>query len=70
MYNAHRGFGVCDPGVMVQFLFFAHVGGNVNNGANAGLFYWNLNNASSNSNWNIGARLLILILLHITFLVA
>ncbi|HBJ12452.1 MAG TPA: hypothetical protein DDY53_03900 [Clostridiales bacterium] len=43
------------------FSFFALVGGNVDNGTNAGLFYWNLNNASSNANWNIGARLLILL---------
>ena len=31
-------------------------GGNWNNGANAGLFYTNLNNPRSNSNWNIGFR--------------
>lgn len=31
-------------------------GGNWNNGANAGVFYLNLNNARSNSNTNIGAR--------------
>ena len=31
------------------------LGGNVNNGANAGLFYFNANNAPSNSNWNYGA---------------
>ena len=31
-------------------------GGNWNNGANAGLFYANLNNAPSNSNTNIGFR--------------
>ena len=34
------------------------VGGNWNNGGNAGLFYFNANNASSNSNSNVGARLL------------
>ena len=39
----------------------AHVGGNFNNGANDGLFYWNLNNGSSNSNINIGARLVVYI---------
>lgn len=27
-------------------------GGNANNGANAGAFYGNWNNAASNSNWN------------------
>jgi hypothetical protein len=35
------------------------VGGNYNNGSNAGLFNFNANNASSNSNSNIGARLLV-----------
>ena len=34
------------------------VGGNWNNGTNAGLLYFNANNASSNSNSNISARLL------------
>ena len=31
-------------------------GGNWNNGANAGVFYGNLNNARSNVNTNIGGR--------------
>ena len=31
-------------------------GGNWNNGANAGVFYSNLNNPRSNSNGNVGAR--------------
>jgi len=35
------------------------VGGNYNNASNAGLWYFNANNASSNSNANIGARLLV-----------
>ena len=35
------------------------VGGNWNNGGNAGLFYFNANNTSSNSNSNVGARLLV-----------
>ena len=30
-------------------------GGNCNNGANCGFRYVNVNNAASNSNWNIGA---------------
>ena len=30
-------------------------GGNCNNGGNAGFRYVNVNNAASNSNWNIGA---------------
>ena len=32
------------------------VGGNANNGANDGPFYWNWNNTASNSNWNYGGR--------------
>lgn len=32
-------------------------GGNLNNGANDGPFYLNLNNGFSNSNWNYGSRL-------------
>lgn len=35
-----------------------YVGGNWNNGTNAGLLYFNANNASSDSNSNISARLL------------
>lgn len=31
------------------------LGGNLNNGASAGLFYFNSNNAPSNANWNYGA---------------
>lgn len=34
------------------------VGGNWNNGGKAGLFYFNANNTASNSNTNVGARLL------------
>ena len=33
------------------------LGGNANNGANAGLAYVNSNNAVSNSNTNIGSRI-------------
>ena len=35
------------------------VGGNYNNGSNAGAFYWNMNNSSSNSNLNLACRVLI-----------
>lgn len=35
----------------------ALLGGNWNNGDNAGPFNWNLNNAASNVNRNNGARL-------------
>nr|DAY77996.1 MAG TPA: hypothetical protein [Caudoviricetes sp.] len=49
----------------------ARVGGNSNNGTNDGLWYWNLNNDSSNANWNCGARVFIFennnLLLHIIF---
>jgi hypothetical protein len=37
----------------------AHFGGNWNNGANAGLSNWNLNNTSSNTNVNIGRQTLV-----------
>jgi hypothetical protein len=42
---------------------FALVGGNSNNGANAGAFYVNLNNAFSNRNWNIAASQTYLMIL-------
>lgn len=35
------------------------VGGYWSNGGNAGLFYFNANNTSSNTNSNVGARLLV-----------
>lgn len=38
---------------------FAHVGGNWNNDANAGLFNWNLNNSSGDTNINISSQTLI-----------
>jgi hypothetical protein len=37
----------------------AYVGGNWSNDSNAGLFYLNANNGSSNYNSNIGSRLLV-----------
>ena len=50
----------------------AHFGGNWNNGLNAGLSYWNLNNNSSNTNINIGRQTLIskIFILHSIFLTA
>lgn len=33
------------------------MGGNANNGTNAGTFYWNVNNDPSNRNRNIGTRM-------------
>lgn len=38
-------------------LRYAYLGGNWNNGANAGSFYWNWNNGVGNRNRNIGSRL-------------
>lgn len=38
--------------------FIAQLGSNWNNGTNAGSFYWNVNNASSNRNRNISGHLL------------
>ena len=35
------------------------LGGNWNNGTNAGAFYFNCNNAFSNSNLNYGSHLLV-----------
>ena len=35
------------------------LGGNFNNGTNAGAFYFNCNNGFSNSNLNYGAHLLV-----------
>lgn len=37
----------------------AKFGSNWNNGSNAGTFYWNLNNATTNVNRNISTRLTI-----------
>lgn len=36
--------------------YFPRVGGNYNNGENAGIFYANVNNNSTNSNANNGSR--------------
>lgn len=38
--------------------FIAQLGSHWNNGTNAGSFYWNVNNASSNRNRNISGHLL------------
>lgn len=40
----------------------ALIGGNWNNGDNAGTFNWNLNNATSNVNRNIGTHLIFVII--------
>jgi len=39
----------------------SNLGGNANNEGNAGFFYWNLNNTSSNVNTNIGSQVCLLI---------
>jgi hypothetical protein len=41
------------------FCFPALRGGNCNNSTNAGAFYVNLNNTTSNTNWTIGAALFL-----------
>ena len=65
---------VCNsPDFGRSFLRVARVGGNSNNGANCGLWYWNLNNTSSNANWNCGARVFIfeiIIILYTSFSLA
>ena len=43
------------------------MGGNWDNGSNAGFFNWNANNAPSNANTNIGSRLIFLILDYLFF---
>ncbi|MBQ2937643.1 MAG: phage tail protein [Clostridia bacterium] len=52
------GTGICDYYYNAEGNRIAVVGGSFDRGAKAGLFYWNLSNASSHSSWNCGARLL------------
>ncbi len=56
--NGSTGTGICDAYWSSEGQRIARVGGSVDLGANAGLFFWHLNAASSHSYWNIGARLL------------
>ena len=42
---------------MIRIRATLYIGGSWNNGANDGLFTFNVNNGASNSNWNIGFRL-------------
>ena len=66
--GAGSSSGMCDFYYSSEGNRVAHVGGNFNNGSNAGLWYWNCNNSSVTSNLNCGARLLILIItVHIIF---
>jgi len=53
-------FGIKGIVVCLQVLL---VGGNSNNGTNAGPFYWNANNTASDTNTNIGRRLCFRIVL-------
>lgn len=53
---------VCLVRVFTYSYPLALVGGRYDNGTNAGLWYWNVNNASSNLSVNIGARPLIFII--------
>lgn len=41
-------------------LYPANVGGNYNDNANYGLFYFNANNDASNTNANLGSRVLFI----------
>ena len=41
---------------VLRWLRVVYVGGNLNNGANDGLVYWNCKNDVGNANWNIAAR--------------
>lgn len=45
--------------MQLQSLLVTHFGGNANNGLNTGSFYWNLNNAASNRNRNIGTHVML-----------
>jgi len=40
----------------------AKLSGNANNGTNAGVTYWNMNNSSSNDNVNISSQLSLYII--------
>ena len=51
------GLGVCEYPLAV--ISIALVGGQWNDGLKCGLWYWNIRNASSVANANIGARLII-----------
>jgi hypothetical protein len=48
-------------GVNFSMIHVVHVSSNANNGANAGAFYVNANNDSSNRNRNIGSQLAVFV---------
>lgn len=56
--NGSSGTGTCDYYWCGTGNKIAFVGGNFSAGAYAGFFSWHLSNASSNSRWTYGARLL------------
>ena len=71
VYNCVYGISrVVVPGFLFSYLNsntgwrVLIVGGRYTNGLNAGLFQFNANNASSNSNANVGARLLVSFFMH------
>lgn len=41
-----------------RWFFSVRLGGNLNNGTNAGVLYFNANNSVSNANWSYGGGLL------------
>jgi hypothetical protein len=47
-------------GFYIQGWRVAKLGGNANNGTNAGVAYWNLNNSSGNTNQNIASQVSLL----------
>ena len=49
---------VCDCVASNSSLYPAYVGGNYNDNANYGFFYFNANNDASNTNDNLGSRTL------------
>lgn len=63
-------FPLNDKYMLLNIGICGAVGGNSDNGVNTGTFYFNLNNAPSNTNWNIAAAQTYLIweLMHHTFL--
>ena len=59
MYKLNGDCKNCDN-VNVNASRLAHTSGNYSNGANAGTFYLNVNNSTSNTNANIGSHLTFL----------
>ena len=52
MVGAISSHGILDKRVILTVV---QLGGNLNNGSNAGPFYANLNNDVGNANWNYGS---------------